>query len=371
MQRVPLKGFSLQELQEFVSSLEEPKFRAKQLFDWLYTKEADSFEEMSSLAKPFRSKLTDMATIARVRMVNEQKSHTDGTTKLLFELADGKRVESVLIPRRSGFDGKREPSASLLDADRLTLCLSTQVGCPLDCAFCATATMDYERNLDAGEIVDQLTHARRAAGRNITNIVYMGMGEPLMNYENVMKSVEIISTAMGVAARRITISTAGWAERIRRMADEGRKAKLAISLHSTRDDVRTKLMPINKKFPVRELLDAVRYYYKKIKQRVTYEYILFDGINDTERDLHDLIKFVKAVPSKVNIVPFHSIAFTHPDGFAASLHPTPSKRVEKFVEGLRSSHITVMIRSNAGEDIDAACGQLALSSHSIPATVYA
>jgi 23S rRNA (adenine2503-C2)-methyltransferase len=351
-----LKGFTLHELQQFVLSLGEPAFRARQLFDWLYGKQASTFEAMTSLSKRTRTKLQEVATIENLRLIETQQSRLDGTKKLLFELSDGERIESVLIPSEAADDEE----LGVRKRPRLTLCVSTQVGCPLDCAFCATAAMGFVRNLTAGEIIDQVFQAGRIAGRRITNLVYMGMGEPLMNYDNVMKSVEIITTGVGIAARRITVSTAGWAERIRQMADEGRKVKLAVSLHSLDNRVRTNLMPINRKFDVEELIDAVQYYYRKTKLRVTYEYILFDGLNDRDEDIRRLIDLSKSVPSKVNIVPYHSIERTHPTGLSASLRPTPLRRTEIFVKRLREAHVTVFVRSSAGEDIDAACGQLAI-----------
>jgi 23S rRNA (adenine2503-C2)-methyltransferase len=367
MKRKNLMGMTLDDLREFVAGLGEPPFRGKQLYDWLYTKRTRSFGEMTSLSKSFRAKLAEAAVIDEITLVERQTSRTDGATKLLFELADGKRIESVLIPWKTGFDDARGAKA----ADRLTLCISTQVGCPLDCAFCATATMGFARNLTSAEIVQQLIQAERIAGRPITNLVYMGMGEPLMNYENVIRSIEIISTAMGIATRRITISTAGWADRIKQLADDGCKAKLAISLHSLNDSVRTKLMPITKKFPVAELIGAVQHHYRKAKRRVTYEYILFDGLNDTDEDLRHLTKLSRIVPCKINIVPFHSIGFTHSTGFSASLRPTPPAKAEAFVEKLRKAHITVFVRSSAGEDIDAACGQLAVAHSKEVDAVYA
>lgn len=324
----------------------------------MYTKEARSFDEMSSLPGTLRTKLSGLATIDSLQAVEHRKSLADGTTKFLFQLADGKRIESVLIPPRTAF---RSPEAGEEEEQkRLTLCVSTQVGCPLDCAFCATATMGFHRNLSPGEIVDQVLQAKSIAETRITNIVYMGMGEPLMNYDSVMKSIEIITTGMKIAARRITVSTAGWVPKIRQMADEGRKVKLAISLHTLDSAARSGLMPVNAKFGLADLLDAARYYYRKVKQRVTFEYILFDGWNDREEDIARLIKLAKSVPCKINIIPFHSILFTKPAGLAASLHPTPPEKADLFVRRLREAHITVFVRSSAGEDIDAACGQLAV-----------
>ncbi|MBI4546364.1 MAG: 23S rRNA (adenine(2503)-C(2))-methyltransferase RlmN [Ignavibacteriae bacterium] len=358
MTKTSLKGLTLKELEDFAISIGEKKFRGKQLFDWLYTKEASTFAEMTSISKGLHTKLASIAQINSLKLIEQQVSREDGTTKFLFELADGNRIESVLIPPRTAF---QSPNASGEEEQkRLTLCVSTQVGCPLDCTFCATATMGFLRNLTVGEIVDQVLQAKKISGRRVTNLVYMGMGEPLMNYENVMKSIEIITTGMGIAARRITVSTAGWVPKIRQMGDENRKVKLAVSLHTLDDDVRTQLMPINKKFPVDELLGAVHYYYSKTKRRVTFEYILFDGLNDRHEDIERLIKLSKRIPCKVNIIPFHSIDFTHPTGFSAQLHPTPQKRMDEFVRRLREAHLTVFVRSSAGEDIDAACGQLAV-----------
>ena len=222
--------------------------------------------------------------------------------------------------------------------------------------------MGIIRNLTTGEIIDQLVQASLSSGRTITNIVYMGMGEPLMNYDNVMNSTEIISTAMGIAARRITVSTAGWVPKIAQMAEEDRKVKLAVSLHSLDDTTRTMLMPINRKYPLASLLEVLEYYYLQTKLRVTFEYILFDGINDKDFDIQQLVKLAKSIPCKINIIPFHDIEFIHPTGLSASLRPTPQKQAEEFVRKLREGHVTVFVRSSAGEDIDAACGQLAVKS---------
>ena len=352
-----LKGLTLAELQMFVLSVGELKYRGQQLFDWLYTREASTFGEMSTFSKSFREKLAVVSRIDSLTLSKSQTSPEDGTTKFLFELHDGKRIESVLIPPRTAFRG---PEAGREEEQkRLTLCVSTQVGCPLDCQFCATATMGFLRNLTSGEIIDQVIQAKKISKRRITNIVYMGMGEPLMNYDNVMKSVEIISRGMNIATRRITVSTAGWVPKIIQMADEQRKVKLAISLHTLDEQVRTALMPLNKKYPLDELLHAVRYYYRKTKQRVTFEYILFDCLNDRDEDLRRLIKLSKSLPCKVNIIPFHDITFTHPTGTSVRLRATGARRTAEFVECLRAAHVTVFLRSSAGADIDAACGQLA------------
>jgi len=360
MPKPNLKGLTLPELEEFALSIGEKKYRGKQLFDWLYMKEAVSFDTMSSLSKELRAKLDTSATIESLKLIDSQTSAGDGTTKFLFELHDGKRIESVLIPPRTAFSDRLAKEED--EQSRLTLCVSTQAGCALDCKFCATASMGILRNLTAGEIVDQVLRAKAISGKTITNVVYMGMGEPLMNYDHVMNSVDIISTGIKIAAKRITISTAGWVPKIRQMADENRKMKLAVSLHSLDDRARSELMPINEKFPLKELLDAVQYYYRKTKERVTFEYILFEGWNDRDEDIAKLVKLSKSIPSKLNIIPFHSIEFVEPTGLGAKLHPTPKDRTEEFVGRLRQAHVTVFIRSSAGEDIDAACGQLAVTT---------
>ncbi len=351
-------GLTLHELSVFAEQMGEKPYRGKQLFDWLYAKGARTFSEMTSLAKSFREKLEAVASIDGVTIVRRQRSALDGTTKFLIELADGLNVECVLIPPRRSFSD----AAARLEEEqrRLTLCISSQAGCPLGCTFCATATMGFLRNLTTGEIVDQVLQIRRVVHRPITNIVFMGMGEPLMNYDNVMRAVDILVNGLNIAARRITISTAGWADKIRQMADDGCKAKLAVSLHSAVDETRTRLMPINKKFPLRELLAALRYYHNKTGKRVTYEYIFFDGINDSDDEVERLIRFARYVPCKINIIPFHSIAFTGVRGVGATLRP--SRRMQELADGLRANNLTVFVRSSAGEDIDAACGQLAVKT---------
>jgi len=355
-QKPNLLGYSLAELTAFAERLGESRYRGRQLFQWLYAHGAPEFARMSSFGKEFRSRLTSSAMIAGVEPVTEQRSQADGTTKYLFALADGLRVESVLIPPASAFQGGEADAED--EQRRLTLCVSTQVGCPLDCAFCATATMGFRRNLTAGEIVDQLLAVRRLSGRAVTNVVFMGMGEPLMNYDQVLRAADLMVEGAGIAARRITISTAGWVAGIRRLADEQRKVKLAVSLHGASDDVRTRLMPVTARHPLGELMEAVELYWRRTKRRITYEYIFFDGINDSAADVRGLIGLARRVPCKINVIPYHSIAFTGAGGPAASLRPSP--RAAEIVETLRAHHLTVMVRSSAGEDIDAACGQLAV-----------
>ena len=354
-ERTHLLGMTKEELSAFARGIGEASYRGSQLYRWLYAGGVTSFVSMTDLGREFRKRLEDSAVIGGVTLEARRRSGRDGTTKLLFTLEDGLRIESVLIPAASAFrDGETTGET------RLTLCVSTQVGCPLDCAFCATGTMGFGRNLTAGEIVDQVLAARRDTGKKITNIVFMGMGEPLLNYDAVMKAAELLTAGSGIAARRITVSTAGRVEEIRRMADEKRRMKLAVSLHSAVDATRTRLMPINRKFGLPVLMEAVEYYYRKTKLPLTYEVIFFDGVNDTPAHVTRLIALARRVPSKINIIPFHPIAFTHPAGFAASLAPSP--RSDTIAGELRRAHLPVMVRTSAGEDINAACGQLALSA---------
>ena len=353
-----LLGRTREQLADFIEDIGEPRYRAQQIFEWLYTKGVTDFRSMSNLGRAFREQLARAATIQGIIPVDSAFSGLDGTTKFLFELEGGLKIESVLIPPATEFrPGGQEDDE---EQTRLTLCVSTQVGCPLDCAFCATGTMGFFRNLTTGEIVDQILQVKRITGKKITNIVFMGMGEPMLNYDNVMAASEIISAGIGIALKRITVSTAGWPDRIRQMGDEKRRIKLAISLHSAVNETRTKLMPVNKRFNLDALMAAVEYYYHRTKQRVTYEFIFFDGLNDTEREIKALIRLARRVPCKINVIPYHSITFTEPEGLAASLRPSP--RLEELVQMLRRHHLTAMVRSSAGEDIDAACGQLVVKA---------
>jgi 23S rRNA (adenine2503-C2)-methyltransferase len=337
-----------QELEEFARSLGASAYRGRQLFHWLYGRGVDSIDAMTDLAKPFRELVGSRSRIETLQERACSVSATDGTTKFLFGLADGRAVETVLIPPARSFEAG--PAAL---SNRLTLCVSTQVGCPLDCAFCATASMGFARNLTAGEIIDQVRQVRRRSERPITNVVFMGMGEPLLNLDAVMRSVELLSMGMQIAARRITISTAGWVPGIRQLAERASRAKLAVSLHSAVEETRRRLMPVTVRYGLEELAAAIADYYRASGTRVTYEVIFFDGVNDTEREVDRLIRFARRTPSKVNVIPFHTIGDR-----AGTLRP--SRRTLEIVEQLRQSHLTVMVRSSAGEDIDAACGQLAV-----------
>ncbi len=347
-------GRSREELWELLRSdfsISE-QFRADQLYDWLYIRRAGPVSYMSNLPKDLRTALELRYSIPTLTVQHVSKS-ADGTKKFLFGLDDNRSIETVLIP--SEMRGERIP--------RRTLCVSTQVGCPLDCKFCATASLKLKRNLTTAEILLQIFEVERITGEAITNLVFMGMGEPMLNYEHLVRALRIITdprTEM-LVARRVTVSTSGIPEAIRNFANEGLNVKLALSLHATTNALRTQLMPINKRYPLEEVLSAMETYYKTTGRPVTYEYILFDGLNDSHADATRLAKIARRVPSRVNIIPFHPIDFTHPTGFASELRPASQAAFERFIMLLRDAGVTALVRTSSGKDIEAACGQLALA----------
>ncbi len=343
-----LTGKSKEELAEFFAELGEPKFRAKQLFDWIYDKRVFDFDEMKNLPKSLRKKLSEHAEIFSLRSRGKMISDSTGTQKYLLMTNDNRAIEAVIIP-----EGKRT-----------TLCVSTQVGCPLDCKFCATGLMGFKRNLTAAEIVDQYLLLQRDYDKQITNIVFMGMGEPLLNYENTVKAIEIFiaEETRGLSKNRITVSTAGIPPKIIALAESGLRVKIALSLHSAFDEIRSQLMPINKKYPLKEVYEALEYYARKTKTRITFEYTMFDGLNDREEDVRKLVKLTRRIPSKINLIPFNSIEHMNPESFSASLKSTPRERIEEFAAKLRERNVTVFLRNTQGDDIAAACGQLAVKN---------
>ncbi|MCK9425373.1 MAG: 23S rRNA (adenine(2503)-C(2))-methyltransferase RlmN [Ignavibacteriaceae bacterium] len=343
--KTQLKGLTLEELQALFLEMGEAKFRALQVFNWMYNYRVTSFDKMENLSKPLRNKLKENYSLITLNFAASETS-TSGTKKLVFETAEGNKIESVIIP----------------DEKRNTLCISTQVGCPLDCKFCATGLMGYKKNLSAGEIFDQYLLAQQHSERDISNIVYMGMGEPLLNYNATVNSLKIFSEELtkGISLKKITVSTAGIAPKIIELADSGLKAKLALSLHSCFEKTRSKIMPINEKYPLKDNLEAVAHYAKKTKTRITFEYIMLKGLNDRDEDIKALIKLTSQIPSKINVIPFNSLQHMHPTGFSASLLPTEKKRIDDFVQILRDNNVTVMVRETQGDDIAAACGQLAV-----------
>lgn len=336
-----IRDFTKEELIQEVESLGEKKFRGKQLYEWLWQKNAHTFEEMSNLSKAFREKLANNYLIDVIQLDEQQKSN-DGTIKSVFNVGKGKIMEGVLIPAKN----------------RMTACISSQVGCSLACKFCATGKLKLLKNLSAGEIVDQVVYINKLAEDNyekhLSNIVYMGMGEPLLNYKNVLRSTEIITSedGLGMSPKRITISTAGIAKAIKRLGDDEVKFNLALSLHAANDHKRDKIMAINETNNLEALADALKYFYKKTGTRITYEYIIFRDFNDEIQDAQELVEFCKHVPCKVNIIEYNPID----DG---EFKQADQAKVDAFGAYLESKNIIVNIRRSRGKDIDAACGQLA------------
>ena len=330
-----------QQIEEIVVSLGEKKFRAGQIYEWLWKRSAVSFDEMSNLSKDFRQKLEENFTIKPIKEDKIQRSE-DGTIKGRYRLHDGHLIEAVLIP--------------VPVDNRFTVCVSTQVGCSLTCTFCATGRMGRVRNLDAGEIYDQVVAINRLSietfGHPLTNIVYMGMGEPLLTYANVMKSVELITEGLTFSPKRITISTAGIAKMIRKMADDNSKCNLALSLHAANDEKRDKIMPINEHNNLNVLISALDYFYKKTKNRITFEYITFQNFNDTLEDAANLVKICKRIPARVNIIEYNPID-------NAPFLKSAEKNIDAFAQYLKEHDVAVTVRKSRGKDIDAACGQLA------------
>jgi len=345
--KVSLKGFTLDELKDYFSSIGENRFRGEQVFIWFYKHLIDSYDEMKNIPKNLQVQLSESTvSINTLNLISTISSKETGTTKYLFETIDGYKIESVVIP----------------EVKRTTLCISTQVGCPLDCKFCATGLMGYSKNLSAGEIFDQYKLAKTEYTKSsIKNIVYMGMGEPLLNYDETLKSLKIFAENLipELRLKHITVSTVGIAPKIIELANSGLRVKLAFSLHSCFEDIRSKLIPINKKYSLRENLDAIRYYTKKTQTKITFEYLMLSGINDRKEDLQELVKLCNSLPSKINVIPFNSLDHMNPGGFSAELQPSSKKRIYEFVNALKDLNINVRLRHTRGEDIAAACGQLA------------
>ena len=327
------------EMEDLAATLGAPRYRGRQLATWIYQKSVTSLESMTDLPKDFRRALAEVGEV-QVPQIERVTPSQDGSQKLVVRMADGARVQSVLMP----------------DEDRLTLCLSTQVGCGFGCSFCCTGTMGLDRNLSAGEIAGQFLAARRlvpADGR-ITHVVYMGMGEPLANYAATVQSIRILTDpqAIGLSPRRVTVSTVGLVSGIERLASENLRVRLAISLHATTDEVRDRLMPVNKGFDLKALLEACRRFPLPMRQRMTFEYVLLDGVNDTPEDARRLVKLLHGIRAKVNLIPFNAW-----DG--AAFERPPLQRILAFQARLLEHGITATVRWSKGEDVGAACGQLA------------
>jgi len=345
--KINLKNFSLSELQNYMLTIGESSFRGKQIFNWMYNNLVSEFEEMNNIPQKLKEKLKETSIISSLNPVSKQTSSLTGTEKYLFATRDGYKIESVIIPEHN----------------RRTLCISTQVGCPLDCKFCATGLMGFARNLTTGEIIDQyLLTSKFLMPKSITNIVYMGMGEPLLNFEATLKSLNILLKDLGnkIGRTRITVSTSGIPQKITELADSGLRVKLALSLHSCFDDIRSKIMPINLKYNIKANVEALKYYAKKTKTKIMFEYIMLKDINDRNEDLKALINLCSQIPSKVNLIPFNSISHMVKDGISAKLEPTPNEKIKIFAEQIMKKNIFVMLRNTQGNDIAAACGQLAI-----------
>lgn len=336
MAKTQLLGMTCDELATFCVALGEKAFRGKQLFQWLYGRSAEHFEDMTNLSLALRTRLSDVAEVGELTLVQRQISRKQDAEKLLFRLPDGFQIESVMMH----------------EATRRTLCVSSQVGCPIDCKFCATGKMGLLRNLSAGEIVNQLLTAQRVCRTNVTNVVLMGMGEPMNNYDEMIKACYLMTDEEGpnLGQRHIVISTSGLIPKIRQFTEEGHKFRLAISLNATTDEVRDKLMPLNRKYPIADLLAAARAYTAKARQRVTFEYVLLEGINDSLQDAARLKKLVAKIPCKVNLIPYNAVDehFRRPS----------VDRIQAFYQRMQDAIVPVTLRWSKGDDIDAACGQL-------------
>lgn len=340
-QKKDIRALTKEQLRNFFVENGDKAFRGNQVYEWLWSKSLHTFEDMTNISKQTREMLESNFVINHIKVDSMQKS-ADGTIKNGIKLHDGLVVESVLIPTKK----------------RTTACVSSQVGCSLDCKFCATARLKRMRNLNPDEIYDQVViidqQSRLYHNRKLTNIVFMGMGEPLMNYKNVLKSIEMITSpeGLGMSSKRITVSTSGVPKMIKMMADEEVKFGLAVSLHSAIDKVRTSIMPFNTTFPLKDLRESLEYWYQKTKRTVTYEYIVWEGINDQKEDITALVDFCKAVPCKVNLIEYNPID----DG---EFQQASSSAINNYISNLEMNDITVNVRKSRGKDIDAACGQLA------------
>jgi 23S rRNA (adenine2503-C2)-methyltransferase len=346
--RTDLKSLQLTDLQEKLGALAEPSYRATQVADWLYKKRAVTIDAMTDLPRGLREKLKNEFTLGQLETVRVLGSE-DTTRKFLFRLGDGNLIESVLIPASPALYGEK--------SDRRTICISTQVGCAYGCKFCASGLDGFSRNLQPNEIVDQIIAVERESGEQIDNIVFMGMGEPLANLDNVMRAIRIINApwGLGIGARRITVSTSGLAPQIRKLADDRTQIRLAVSLHGANDQVRSQIMPVNRRYNVETLLEACDYYVSRKKQRLTFEYILIAGINDMEEQAHLLARHARRLFAKINLIPYNNV-----EGLTWS---RPSRhRQEKFLSILREHGLAATLRREKGHDIAAACGQLRLQT---------
>ncbi|WP_456463778.1 23S rRNA (adenine(2503)-C(2))-methyltransferase RlmN [Lutibacter sp.] len=343
-QKKDIRALTKDQLRDFFVENGDKAFRGNQVYEWLWSKSAYTFEDMTNISKETRQMLQDNFVINHIEVDTMQRS-SDGTVKNAVRLYDGLIVESVLIPTGT----------------RTTACVSSQVGCSLDCLFCATARLKKMRNLNPDEIYDQVAAINKESllyyNHKLSNIVFMGMGEPLMNYNNVLKAIDKITSpeGLGMSPKRITVSTSGVPKMIKKLADDEVKFNLAVSLHSAIDEVRTKIMPFNENFPLKDLKEALEYWYAKTSSRITYEYVVWNGINDTREAIMALVTFCKYVPCKVNLIEYNPID----DGDFKQAKP---QVISDYISILEMNDIIVNVRRSRGKDIDAACGQLANKS---------
>ena len=347
-EKTPIKSLWLEEISEWMRSAGEPSYRDQQIVNWIYEKRARSFDQMLNLPQTLRMRLAetfDFAEMATVRALGS----ADTTRKFLFQLHDGNLIEAVLIPASPALYGS--------DSDRRTLCISTQVGCAYGCKFCASGLDGWKRNLRADEIVEQIIAVERESREHVDNIVFMGMGEPFANYENLMRAIQIINApwGIGIGARRITVSTSGLVPQIRKLADQPLQIRLAVSLHGATDEVRDRIMPVNRKYNLDMLFDACRYYTSRKKQRITFEYILIADVNDSEEQARELSKRAQEFEAKINLIPYNTV-----EDLDWS-RPTENQQ-ERFLAVLRERGIAATLRREKGHDIAAACGQLRLQT---------
>ena len=343
-----IHSLHLDEIAGYLATHNLRPYRAKQIADWLYEKRAKSFEAMTDLPQDLRSQLAAEFAFDNLETVRVLGS-ADTTRKFLFRLRDENLIESVLIPASPALYGER--------SDRRTICVSTQVGCAYGCRFCASGLDGFSRNLDSSEIVQQLLAVEKETGERIDNVVFMGMGEPLANFENVVRAIRIINAPWGleIGARHITVSTSGLAPQIRKLADDPLQSRLAISLHGATDDVRDKIMPVNRKYNLGTLLSACDYYASRKKQRIYFEYILIAGVNDAEEQAHLLAGHARRLGARVNLIPYNKVE-------SLDWSRPPREKQERFLSILRGHSVVATLRREKGHDIDAACGQLRLQT---------
>ena len=341
IERKDIRSLSKEQIRTFFVANNDKAFRGNQVYEWLWSKGAHRFEDMTNISKTTRNLLEDHFVINHIKVDTMQRSE-DGTVKNAVRLHDGLVVESVLIPTNT----------------RTTACVSSQVGCSLDCNFCATARLKRMRNLEPAEIYDQVLaidkESRLYYNHPLSNIVFMGMGEPLMNYNNVLKAIEMITSeeGLGMSPKRIIVSTSGIPKMIKKLADDEVKFKLAVSLHSAIDEIRAQIMPFSSNFPLADLRESLEYWYRKTKSKISYEYVVWKGINDNKASIDALVKFCKYVPCKVNLIEYNPID----DG---DFQQASEESVNAYIVALENSGIVVKVRRSRGKDIDAACGQLA------------